>query len=76
MASRTVRDFMAQKLELDAQTGETVERELTTAEKTQRTKDLEKHAELAQAKLDRAASRQAVINKLGLTEDEAAALLG
>jgi hypothetical protein len=67
---------MAQKLELDAQTGETVERELTTAEKTQRTKDLEKHAELAQAKLDRAASRQAVINKLGLTEDEAAALLG
>ena len=67
---------MSIKLEINAQTGETIERELTTTEKTQRTKDLAKHAELTQAKLDRAAARQAVINKLGLTEDEAAALFG
>ena len=67
---------MAHKIEHNAQTGETVERELTTAEAKQRTKDLEKHAELAQAKLDRAAARQAVLDKLGLTADEAVALFG
>ena len=67
---------MAHKLELDAQTNEIIERELNAAEKTQRTKDLAKHAALAEAKLERAAARQAVLDKLGLTADEAQALLG
>jgi hypothetical protein len=67
---------MTQKLELDAQTGESVERELTTGEKTQRTKDLAKHAALLETKTERVAARQAVLDKLGLTADEAAALLG
>lgn len=67
---------MANKLELDAQTGEAVERELTTAEKTQRTKDQTKHAALLETKIERVAARQAVLDKLGLTADEAAALLG
>ena len=66
---------MTQKLELDAQTGESVERELTTGEKTQRTKDLAKHAALLETKTERVAARQAVLDKLGLTADEAAALL-
>jgi hypothetical protein len=67
---------MTQKLELDAQTGESVKRELTTAEKTQRTKDLAKHAALLETKTERVAARQAVLDKLGLTADEAAALFG
>jgi hypothetical protein len=67
---------MAHKIELNALTGETVERELNAAEKAQRTKDLAKHAALAEAKLERAAARQAVLDKLGLTADEAAALFG
>jgi len=67
---------MANKLEIDAQTGEAVVRELNEAEADQRTKDLAKHAALIKAKLERAAARQAVLDKLGLTADEAAALLG
>jgi len=67
---------MAHKLELDAQTSEVIERELNAAEKTQRTKDLAKHAAIAETKIERAATRQAVLDKLGLTADEAVALLG
>ena len=71
---------MAQKLEVDAQTGEAVVRELTQAETDQRTKDLAKHAALAEAKEQddtaRAARRQQALDKLGLTADEAVALFG
>ena len=71
---------MAQKLEVDAQTGEAVVRELTQAEANQRTKDLAKHAALAEAKEQddtaRAAKRQQALDKLGLTADEAVALFG
>ena len=67
---------MADKLEFNAQTGEMIEREFNETEETQRTKDLAKHVALAEAKLDRVAARQNVLNKLGLTADEAAALLG
>ncbi len=66
---------MADKLEFNAQTGEMIEREFNEIEETQRTKDLAKHISLAKAKLDRAAARQNVLDKLGLTADEAAALL-
>ena len=67
---------MTQKLEIDAQTGESVKRKLNEVEAEQLEKDVAKHAELTQTKLDRAEARQAVIDKLGLTADEAAALLG
>jgi hypothetical protein len=67
---------MADKLEFNAQTGEMIEREFNETEETQRTKDLAKHVLLAKAKLDRVAARQNVLDKLGLTADEAAALLG
>lgn len=67
---------MADKLELDAQTGITVERDYTAAELEQRTKDQEKHAMLEQAKADRIAARQVLLERLGLTEEEAQLLLG
>jgi len=67
---------MAHKLELDAQTNEVIERELNAAEIEQRTKDLAKYAALAEAKIERAAVRQAALNKLGLTADEINAIFG
>jgi hypothetical protein len=67
---------MADKMEINAQTGEVVTRDYTEAEAAQRAQYLAKHAALAEAKAERAAARQAVLDKLGLTADEAAALLG
>lgn len=66
---------MADKLELNAQTGETIERDYTEAEAEQRAKDLAKHAVLAQAEQDQKALKAATLAKLGLTADEVAALL-
>lgn len=66
---------MADKLELDAQTGEVILRDYTEAEAEQRTKDLAKHAAQAQADADRQALKTATLAKLGLTADEVAALL-
>ena len=66
---------MADVYELDAQTGEVTLRDYTEAEAEQRTKDLAKHAALAQAEQDRKALKAEVIAKLGLTTDEVAALL-
>jgi ABC-type transporter MlaC component len=54
----------------DAITGETVTRDFNADELDQ----LEKNK--TQAKLDEQAARQAVLDKLGLTADEANALLG
>jgi hypothetical protein len=67
---------MADITEVNAITGEVVTRDYTEAEAAQRAKDLAKHKELAKAQTERAAARQAVLDKLGLTQDEAAALLG
>jgi len=66
---------MTDVYELDAQTGVAITREYTEAEAEQRTKDLSKHAALAQAEQDRKALKAEVIAKLGLTTDEVAALL-
>lgn len=66
---------MADVYELDAQTGIAIERNHTEGEAEQRIKDLAKHAALAQADQDRKALKAEVIAKLGLTADEAAALL-
>jgi hypothetical protein len=62
----------------DAQTGETtdIERELTAAEIKYR-KDLEKSNATEQAEVEaKAASRQAIADRLGLTADELQVLLG
>ena len=67
---------MAEVLEVNATTGETVERDYTETEAKQRAKDLTKHAALAEAKTARALSREAVLDRLGITADEAALLLG
>jgi hypothetical protein len=66
---------MADVYELDARTGVVVERDHTETEAEQRTKDLAKHAALAQAEQDQKALKAEVIAKLGLTADEVAALL-
>jgi len=66
---------MADVYELNAQTGKVTLRDYTEAEAEQRTKDLAKHAALAQAEQDRKALKAEVIAKLGLTTDEVAALL-
>jgi|688.fasta_scaffold753740_1 hypothetical protein len=66
---------MADKLELDAQTGELVERDYTADEQAQRKKDLAKYVALAEADKARAKAKAEVIAKLGLTADEVAALL-
>jgi hypothetical protein len=67
---------MADIMELDAITGEVITRDYTEAEAAQRAKDLAKYADQAASLVERAAARQAVLDKLGLTADEAAALLG
>jgi hypothetical protein len=66
---------MADKLELNAQTGETIERDYTADEQTQREKDLAKYAAIDKAIADRAKLKEATLAKLGLTADEIAALL-
>ena len=67
---------MADITEVNALTGEVVTRDYTEAEAAQRAKDLAKHASLKVAQAEHAAQRQAVLDKLGLTQDEAQALLG
>jgi adenylylsulfate kinase-like enzyme len=51
-------------------------REMTDTELAQHELDKVEAAERAAAQASRAAARQAVLDKLGLTADEAAALLG
>ena len=67
---------MADKLEVNAQTGELVIRDYTEAEAEQRAKDLAKHAALAESRIAKAASRQAVLDRLGITAEEAQLVLG
>ena len=66
---------MADKLELNAQTGEVTLRDYTEVEAEQRTKDLAKYAALAKADKAKAKAKAEVIAKLGLTADELSALL-
>jgi len=67
-------------LEIDCATNEIVERTETAKEKLQREQDQIKRDEKMEAEEQdntaRAAARQAVLDKLGLTADEAAALFG
>ena len=60
----------------DHETGETIEREMTVAEQTNYDNVQTEIEAETDAQTAKAAARQAVLNKLGLTADEAAALLG
>ena len=69
---------MTTAIEINCETGEVIERELTADELAQREADAKAaEAEKAaqdKAAADKAAARQAVYAKLGLTADEIAAL--
>ena len=60
----------------DCITGETISREMTEQEIAERQKMEAENKAYAEAKLAKEVARQAVLDKLGLTADEAAALLG
>ena len=63
------------KLIINCETGETIERELNKAEKDQQKID-EAHFTKVQAEAEaKAAQRQAILDRLGLTSEEAALLL-
>jgi len=65
---------------IDCTTGQVIVRKMTEAEHNQKLADDQEnaanYAALKKAQADKAAARQAVLDKLGLTADEAAALLG
>ena len=69
-----------QKTIHDAFTGETITRDYSTDELAQleidKAHDKKLAADEAKADADKQAARQAVLDKLGLTTDEVAALLG
>jgi hypothetical protein len=67
-------------IETNALTGETIEREMTLPEQKERDNFLKEYAkDVAKAKAEveaKAAERQAILDRLGLTADEAKLLLG
>ena len=67
---------MADVMELDAQTGNVVVRDMTAGEVAQRTKDLAEQVKLAEAKAVRTVAHEALLTKLGITAEEAQLLLG
>ena len=66
---------MADVMELDAQTGDVVVRDMTAGEVAQRTKDLAEQVVLAEAKATRTVAREALLIRLGITDEEARMLL-
>ena len=67
---------MAKVIEIDATTNITTERNETAVEKLARENEHKIYLDELQAAEAKAAARQAVLDKLGLTADEAAALFG
>jgi hypothetical protein len=65
-----------QVTEHDSITGETIVRDMTDAELAQHKLDKAEAAKQAEAVAAKQAARQAVLDKLGLTANEAQALLG
>jgi hypothetical protein len=63
-------------IEVNCETGEEVLREATKAEKDEAKARLEKLAEIEAEAEAKAAQRQAILDRLGLTADEAKLLLG
>ncbi len=67
---------MSEVLEIDVATGEVIRRDYTADELADRETRRIKFEQMEAAAQAKIAARQAVLNKLGLTADEAAALLG
>jgi hypothetical protein len=67
---------MTKAVDINGITGEVVERDLNDHEIEVRKHAIAKQKDLKQNEANKAAARQAVLDKLGLTADEAAALLG
>ena len=62
-------------VEHNVETGEAIEREMTPDELTQAKIDAKDEASRFKAKADQAAAKQAILDRLGITADEAALLL-
>ena len=60
----------------NAETGEIIEREMTAEETAVYERDLENAEKYKVAMAEAAAKRQALLDKLGITEEEARLLLG
>lgn len=67
---------MTDVMEVNALSGEIVVRDMNDGEQEQRAKDLAKHKQLAKAAADKATAKAALLDKLDITVDEAALLLG
>ena len=67
---------MTKAVDINGITGEVVERDLNDHEIEVQKQQKEKQKTRLQNDANKAAARQAVLDKLGLTADEAAALLG
>ena len=67
---------MDKVFEFFGDTGETLERELTKEEIAQRELDAKEAAKIKAAEAAKAAARSALLEKLGITADEAKLLLG
>lgn len=69
-------EFLNKKIIINCETGEVTEREMTEEELAQQVED-EKLAAKAEAEAKvKAAAREGILDRLGLTEDEAKILLG
>jgi hypothetical protein len=68
------------RIEVNCETGEVLEIELTDAEVAQREAEAEAHAALEAEReaeaADKAAAREAILDRLGLSAEEASILLG
>ena len=60
----------------DIKTGENIVRDMTTEEIAQHELDQAQFASTEKARLDKIAARETILEKLGLTADEAKLLLG
>ncbi len=61
---------------VNVETGEQIERPLTDSEKSEDAANVLKNEQLESIELSKKAQRQALLDKLGITEDEARLLLG
>lgn len=62
-------------LEHNVETGEAVERDMTSEELAQAKIDAKDEADRIKAKADEATAKQAILDRLGITAEEAALLL-
>jgi hypothetical protein len=66
---------MSKVYEINAETGETVERELTASEKTEAAKVAKEFADAKAAAEAKEAARAELLERLGITQDEVKLLL-